>query len=709
MNPQAIPAELKAQPHLVASPLIFSWHPQKILEAPPVNYPDLLSAGEAMLKSGVNLIPINKSKKPALKEWKPYQTRRTTIPELEKWYKSKAVHGLAMIGGEISRGLVDLDFDVSGFHERFLEKVKLNREVRELAYLLPIHQTGSGNYQMVFRCSWLLRSEKLAWVPADNEQGREAAIETKAGGSYAVVAPSYCPEALKHGAKHKQAYRVIQGDFAKIPTITDRQATILLDLARSLDECPKTKKQIQTAPLLPNRNGDGAHGNVIDEFNRRFDPRIILERNRYERQGNRYLAPDSTTGLAGVVYFEDTHRVYSHHANDPLNDGLHSHNAFSAFCILEHNGDVKAAVKAAAAELGLDRTQPQAKPDLETEAPVPEDYDRQEREAIQAEESQLPKLLGGLLELDNFVVLDLPERKKYLDPWLLESSIIMLCGPRGVGKTMFGFSILEAVARGVGFGPWAAGESVNVLYLDGELVMADLQERANYFKKDVYPSKFYVYSTHHFNLLGLPNANLGDEKWQKEMADLLKYLQVKLWVIDNIASLTPGIDENLKHAWDPINQWFLKLRFAGISTIFMHHAGKEGWQRGTSGREDNIDISIMLDWPKSYFKEDGCKFVATFEKARIRQRDLHKITDTEFSLENDENNSYIWTYKNLKIANKKAVLDLLDKGLSQTEIVNTLELSKGYISKIKMQAEKDGYLTPGGKLTQSGWVLTHGA
>jgi hypothetical protein len=320
-----------------------------------------------------------------------------------------------------------------------------------------------------------------------------------------------------------------------------------------------------------------------------------------------------------------------------------------------------------------------------------------------------PRIIEGILELQKLVALELPERKKYLDPWLMESSINMICGPRGIGKTMLAFSIGESVARGASFGPWAAGESVNVLYLDGELVLADLQERANYFKKDVYPSKFYIYSAHHFNHMGLPNAILSDETWQKEMTDLLKYLKVKLWFVDNIASLTHGIDENLKHEWDPINQWFLKLRFEGINTTFLHHAGKEKLQRGTSGHEDNIDISIMLDWPKGYHKEDGCRFVAKFVKARIRQRDLHLIADTEFALVVDENNVHTWTFANLKVENKKAVLELLDKGLNQTEIAKILGISEGYVSKIKSQGEKDGLITPNGKLTQSGYVFIHSA
>lgn len=351
---------------IVSAPLIFSWRPTpKISGVPAVNYPDLLSAGKALLKGGVNFISIDDQKKPRGK-WKHYQTERTADAELGVWCKKRSVHGLAMIGGEISGGLVIQDFDVPVFFERFIEKVKRHREVRELAYLLPIQQTGSGNYQMAFRCGLSLRNDKLAWVPADNVQGRETAIETRGEGGYAVVSPSHCPKAEKHGIKHKQAYKVIQGDFANIPTITDRQATILLDLARSLDEMPLTKKEMEAAPLPSNRNGDGTHGGVIEAFNAAFSTTNLLESHNYKRRGNRYLAPDSTSGLPGVHIFEDG-RCYSHHANDPLNDG-HSHDPFSVFTILEHGGDVRAAVKAAAETLGIKRTPPQEKPKPEPQA-----------------------------------------------------------------------------------------------------------------------------------------------------------------------------------------------------------------------------------------------------------------------------------------------------------------------------------------------------
>jgi len=45
--------------------------------------------------------------------------------------------------------------------------------------------------------------------------------------------------------------------------------------------------------------------------------------------------------------------VYSHHGSDPLGDG-YSHDAFSVYTALEHGGDVTAAVKEAAAIMGMD-------------------------------------------------------------------------------------------------------------------------------------------------------------------------------------------------------------------------------------------------------------------------------------------------------------------------------------------------------------------
>jgi len=179
-------------------------------------------------------------------------------------------------------------------------------------------------------------------------------------------------------------------------------------------------------------------------------------------------------------------------------------------------------------------------------------------------------------------------------------------------------------------------------------------------------------------------------------------------VVDNLASLASGIDENKKQDWDPINSWLLELRFAGISTMMLHHTNKDGGQRGTSAREDNLDISMMLKKPHDYMPEDGARFIVNFGKARVQTSRLNLIADTEFKLIINESGNHVWTFGSVRKETKNEILRLLDEGLTQTDIKNTLGIDKAYVSRIRKQAIKDGLLTPKNKLTQSGFMDVNG-
>lgn len=95
------------------------------------------------------------------------------------------------------------------------------------------------------------------------------------------------------------------------------------------------------------------HG-VIGAFNEAHDIAAILEQYGYTPRGDgAWLSPGSTSGNPGVRLLEDG-RIYSHHA-DVLGTG-HSHDAFSAWTILEHAGNHNRAVAQAAEMLGLSRS-----------------------------------------------------------------------------------------------------------------------------------------------------------------------------------------------------------------------------------------------------------------------------------------------------------------------------------------------------------------
>jgi putative DNA primase/helicase len=293
---------------------------------------------------------------------------------------------------------------------------------------------------------------------------------------------------------------------------------------------------------------------------------------------------------------------------------------------------------------------------------------------------------------------------------LNESNIGFIVGWRGTGKTMAAISVADAITKAEPFGPWKPGEAVPCLYLEAEMATQDVRDRFETLTNEAErKAPLYVYSDAYANQLGLPRASLLSENWRAMMAAILKTRGIKFWVIDNLASLTGGIDENSKRDWDPMNAWLLELRFAGISTLLLHHTGKSGDQRGTSAREDNLDFSIQLRQPPDYVPEDGCRFIVSFRKARIRTADLHLIADTQFHLVEGQDGKLVWTWGSVRQETRIEVLKLLDEGHSQTDVAQILGIHKGTVSKIRKQAIKDCFLTAKNKLSKSGFRTVYGS
>jgi hypothetical protein len=311
-----------------------------------------------------------------------------------------------------------------------------------------------------------------------------------------------------------------------------------------------------------------------------------------------------------------------------------------------------------------------------------------------------------IMTAQEFHALNLPERVTYLYPWLKEDSISLVSGWRGVGKTWFSWGIADAITRGQPFGPWKCEKPVPALILDGEMPTTDLQERIKVLGLDSdRPCPLYVYSDAFANQHGLPRAHLANESWRERVKSILLARHIKFWIVDNLASLAGGLDENSKKDWDPVNSWLLELRFGGIASLLLHHTNKEGGQRGTSAREDNIDCSILLKSPPDYTPDDGCRFITSFTKGRVSLAGLPLIADMEFKLQEEENGAYTWTWANIKKERKREILKMLDEGFEYDAICSSLSITKGYITKVKKQAVRDNLLTPGGKLSQSGFMF----
>ena len=85
----------------------------------------------------------------------------------------------------------------------------------------------------------------------------------------------------------------------------------------------------------------------------------------------------------------------------------------------------------------------------------------------------------AILDDSTLEMVELPQKMTILAPWLTEGSITLAPSWRGFGKTWFGMGLVDAITRGVSFGPWNCAGSFTCLYLGGDLSIVLTQLRSN--------------------------------------------------------------------------------------------------------------------------------------------------------------------------------------------------------------------------------------
>ena len=188
----------------------------------------------------------------------------------------------------------------------------------------------------------------------------------------------------------------------------------------------------------------------------------------------------------------------------------------------------------------------------------------------------------------------------------------MIHAERGVGKTHIALGIAYAVATGGEFLGWSAPVAREVLFVDGEMPAEATQERLAKLAAagpDV-DALLHIFS---HDIQDAPMPSLSTHEGRILITGSL--LDTELLILDNISALVGG-DENDADSWTKLQEWLLELRRLGVATLLIHHSGKGGQQRGTSKREDILDVSMKLARPRDYRFEQGARFEVHFEKAR---------------------------------------------------------------------------------------------
>lgn len=214
---------------------------------------------------------------------------------------------------------------------------------------------------------------------------------------------------------------------------------------------------------------------------------------------------------------------------------------------------------------------------------------------------------------------EFPKPEFLLEPWLVVPSYNLIYAGTGTGKTYFCLDIAIKVAIGGKMLNWRAAKPTGILYIDGEVGCGEMKERILALNNGTIPLNFNFLGSTHMISLGGSALNLIDPEWRREFIHLLQKLpDVKLIVFDNVSNIFTGIDEQSKELWDAPNAFLVALRSLGYCVILIHHAGKNpgSGQRGTSAREDSVNMSIRLTKIKGQTDEDGAKFEIEWKKSR---------------------------------------------------------------------------------------------
>ena len=313
--------------------------------------------------------------------------------------------------------------------------------------------------------------------------------------------------------------------------------------------------------------------------------------------------------------------------------------------------------------------------------------------ALQGEAVVAPLRAVGLRE---FLALEIQPRELILAPWMHTQSLTMIFAWRGVGKTHLSIGIAYAVASGGKFLNWEAPRPRRVLFLDGEMPAASLQERfaaTAAASAAEPPDKFLHIVTPDLQADAMPD--LATQAGQEKLDALIAETNAELIIIDNLSAwMRGGGRENDSESWLPVQGWALRHRKAGRSILFIHHAGKGGAQRGTSKKEDILDCVIRLQRPADYEPTQGAAFEVHFDKARgVHGEDASAF---EARLATDAHGRQLWTTRTLEESTYDRVIDLANAGLAQKEIAEELQIDKSRVSRHMKRAREAGLITEGG-------------
>ncbi|UJW85101.1 AAA family ATPase [Devosia sp. SL43] len=278
-----------------------------------------------------------------------------------------------------------------------------------------------------------------------------------------------------------------------------------------------------------------------------------------------------------------------------------------------------------------------------------------------------------------------PTREYVLEPWFRTGESCLIWAGSGVGKTMLTLSLALAIAGGGKVWEWTAPKPRKVLIVDGEMNLMDLQDRLRMLLGNGAVDRVdRAAAGRNLEVIARqaqdPESEFFDITLQDHQLALLERCRkdkVEVLIIDNLSTVADGLaDENDSTAFRTVQTFLLRMKAAGITTILVHHARKDGQEpRGSTALNTTFEVILGLKKP-AVSTPGKASFVAAFSKFRAKgdgtiAPKTWSLEDTGWKVEDDQEDSLVQTLKAFQSLNF----------VSQQEVADALGVNKGTVSR----------------------------
>ena len=266
--------------------------------------------------------------------WRHRQHRRAGGTIIERWYLDEHHKGIGVVCGQISGGLLLIEFEgravKTGVFDDFLDAA----EEGGLGDVVDDIREGYEEESPSEGIHWLIvcddpSTEKLA----STQEGSSWAplIETKGEGGFAIIAPT-------SGDVHPSGrpWKLLRGGLDTIIHLDPDELDALFALARQFDKKPSSEFK------PPKRSSTNASGRPGDDFNERADWGEILNGWKYLRNDSegrqQWCRPGKRSLGTSATISPDGRSLYVFSTSTPFEANRY-YSKFAAHAVLNHSSD----------------------------------------------------------------------------------------------------------------------------------------------------------------------------------------------------------------------------------------------------------------------------------------------------------------------------------------------------------------------------------